>query len=385
MNSHHLHEASVESLFSKLFRAGSSERDRLEDYLTELFADLLGRLPHAEQLAFCEEFLLPKEHTPDKQMWITRAKNCQELIWKTQVRAVVPGSDHPKRPDIALFDEKGPILVVECKIGARFTVGDSRDDIGDRRMTVDQLVFYDKWLIAESGRNTALILLTHLVGPPIGFLSPEGTYKTSLRSVRRWADVYNWLIKSGFLEEQELMSENPSLSDFAAARLYLCGGSYGRTVEALTIARKEVYSRFSKLDLRGFPNQPPRLESWPTSGWISDWCQPANSPSVGWGIYFVREDSDEWNEYEPLVAVFEGAYVNVEFSNPVQRPKTRGFEHWHFPTWKHEKGEPFEVYIVVPLSELAGDFSTSFSTWVSDQFDNALKLIAAVTGKESGA
>ena len=44
-----------------LFHAGSSKRDRLEDFLTELLADLLGRLPHAEQLHFCEDFLLPKD------------------------------------------------------------------------------------------------------------------------------------------------------------------------------------------------------------------------------------------------------------------------------------------------------------------------------------
>ena len=49
---------STESLFYRLFHAGSVERDRLEDFLTAIIADLLGRLPRIEQLLFCKDFLL---------------------------------------------------------------------------------------------------------------------------------------------------------------------------------------------------------------------------------------------------------------------------------------------------------------------------------------
>jgi hypothetical protein len=107
------------------------------------------------------------------------------------------------------------------------------------------------------------------------------------------------------------------------------------------------------------------------SGWLSDWCQIGSGPYIGWGIFFVREDSDEWSEYEPPISVFEGAYVNIDFPSPVEPPKEGGFEHWHFPTWKHEKGEDFEVYNLVSLNDLEGDFTTAFSTWVADHFDEA--------------
>jgi hypothetical protein len=152
------------SLFSKLFHAGSSERNRREDFLTEIFADLLGRLPHSEQLSFCTEFLLPKQDDADKRDWIARAEKSDQFSWRTQARVIVVGADHPKRPDIVLYDDNGrPLMVIECKISAGFTDGTLVTDGGDRRTSLDQLGWYDKWLHAASEGTAALVLLTHLV------------------------------------------------------------------------------------------------------------------------------------------------------------------------------------------------------------------------------
>jgi hypothetical protein len=219
--------------------------------------------------------------------------------------------------------------------------------------------------------------------------------------VCRWAKIYDWLTDEGgldrwaesdqtlvktlitFLWESELMSENPTLSDFAAARLYLCGGSYARIAETLDVARQEIKTRFSKGKPAEFPNNPPKTESDPEAGWLFDWCRLGSGPFISWGFYFIREGSEIYAEYEPAWTNFEGAYVAVEFPGPVKSPKGGGFGGWHFPTWTHHKGDDFEVFKLVSLSDLNGDFTTAFTGWIAAQFEEAQKLIAAVAGEKA--
>lgn len=395
----------AERLFSRLFRAGSADRNRLEDFLTEIVADLLDRLPHHEQIEFCRNFLLPTLDSPSKREWFARAQRSERFIWATQVLIPVPGAGHYKRPDIVLYGADStasePLMVIECKVGARFTTGTIFDDDGAEPTSLGQLSLYDRWLSTASGPASSLVLLTHLASPPSDFLTTRGTYQVKLRSVRRWSELYDWLTKHkgverwdqrarvlvdsliDFLRENELMTEAPTLSDLAAARLYLCGGSHNRLAEAMDAARQAVLARFSRLKLKGFPNNPPRFYSTTASGWLFDLCQPGAGPSVGWGIFFVREDSEEWHDYEPPVSVFEGVYVNIDFPSAVARPKDEAYECWHFPTWKHERGQGFEVYRVAPIADMKGDFSVSFSNWVADRFEEALRLISATDGKSA--
>jgi len=309
---------------------------------------------------------------------------------------MVAGAEHAKRPDIMVFDGDEPIMIIECKVGAGFTEGAFVENGSSAAHKVDQLRFYDKWLAARTTRPVALVLLTHLVDAPIDFLVDRGKYQSALRSVKRWSQLYRWLTTEDrqtwwkdvdralvdetiqFLKEKELMSENPTLNDFAAARLYLGGGAYARIADALRITRRSIESRFAKSLLSGFPNKPPVIKSLETEGWISDWCRAGKNPVIGWGFYFCQESSECWSEYSPPVALLQGAYVVIEFEVTSQRPKGQEFSRWHFPTWKYEDADEFGVYVVEPLTSFTGEFSPAYSSWVADQFHDALKLIDAV-------
>jgi hypothetical protein len=379
------------SLFTKIFWAKSVERTKLEDFLTELLADLLRRLPHSKQIEFCRDFLLRGKESAGKEEWLTVASNCK-LSWETQVRVMITGAEHQKRPDIVLYGDDDPLMVIENKIGSNYTEGVITSGNG-RTIKLGQLLLYDKWLRACSTRGRALVLLTHLVDPPPGFLDPTGKYTTQLRSVIRWADLYKWLKERGsalwpsqhqvlieafksFLAENELMTESPTLTDLAATRLFLCGGSYNRITEAMTLARQAILTTYPKLKFNGWPTKPPTLSSSSEAGWLFDYCRVGKEPFISWGIFFISEDADWIDQYDPKISTFEGVYINVEFLSAVSRPEPGSFAGWHFPT-EHERGQIFEAYKLCSFETVKGDFTTNFPTWVSDQFGEARQLISA--------
>jgi hypothetical protein len=389
---------SMDELYFRLFHASSSERDRLEDFLVEIVGDLLNRLPKKEQLSFCDSFLLRDCPLSQKRRWLTRADECDNLQWKTQVLIAVSGANHLKRPDIVLYGDDKPLMIVECKIGAGFTGGKLMGDGGGRPSWVDQLTFYDHWLASmRPAEKAALVLLTHLCKPPSQFLSDGGAYRTALRSVRSWADLYKWLTKEKgamhwstiapraavlidsfihLMKEKQLMNDSPTPNDFAAARLYLCGGAHNRMVEAMAEARKLVQNRFS--NLKGFPNKPPDAYSEPADGSLMDWCELSNGPAIVWGIYFTREDSDFWIDLDPPVKFREGVFLEIEFKRIVLRPKSK-FSSWHFPqeVLKNPRADnAFYVSKTAPFSEFGDEFTSGFSAWVADSFDEAKYLIA---------
>jgi len=175
------------------------------------------------------------------------------------------------------------------------------------------------------------------------------------------------------------MTDSPIQSDFAAARLYLCGGSHNRMIESMREARKLLQNRFSKL--KEFPNKPPEMYSEPSHGTLLDWCRLDKGPTIAWGIYFNREGSDYWAGLDPPVRFREGVFLEIEFKRVVQRPLRNGFGDWHFPVDRVlQRNEIFGVSKMAALSDFGEDFGPEFSTWVADSFAEGQALISAVEG-----
>lgn len=371
-----------ENLYVRLFSAGSAQRDRLEDFLTEAVADLLDRLPDPDKVAFCAEVLLASDEMYERR-W-TEFVASRKLRWESQHTIFVPDVPTAKRPDLVLFDVSGgvelPILVVESKINAP--------------CLDDQLKPYDGWL-ADKTRDHApftapLVLLTHLTQPPEAFVSADGYACKTF--VSRWPKVYEWLSANlaegswpvgcavlaeellGFLKEKDLMTENPTLKDFAAARLYLSGGSGSRVAWAVNGARQVVAKKFSNLS--GLPRDAPRTTSWEKSGWVYDYGEFPDGHHVEWGTFFLDEDDlADWAGYEPKVTFLEGAYVLVQLSQIVKRPPS-GFSDWYFPNELNEKGL-FDVFCLAPFGSFKGAFADLFPRWAADRLEEGKQLIAA--------
>ncbi len=144
----------------------------------------------------------------------------------------------------------------------------------------------------------------------------------------------------------------------------------------MALARQAIQARYSKLKFAGFPKNPPRLSSFPDNGWVYDFCQVGSEPVIGWGVFFIKEDADWIEKYEPVVSIFEGVYVAIEFPSPVSRPKPETFAEWHLPA-QHEAGEEFEALKLCSFETVKGDFATNFPAWVADQFGEARQLISA--------
>jgi hypothetical protein len=91
--------------------------------------------------------------------------------------------------------ERTPLMVIECKIGADFTSGSVTNDGQVDKVVLGQLQLYDRWLVEECKSAGAIVLLTHLVDPPLDFLDVRSNYRTPLRSVKRWAQLFDWMTK----------------------------------------------------------------------------------------------------------------------------------------------------------------------------------------------
>ena len=287
-------------------------------------------------------------------------------------------------------------MVIECKIGSSFTECHMPSPNG-RIVKVDQLAAYDKWLQAETQTTKALVLITHIVDPPSDFLSVKSQYKTTLRSVRRWAELYRWLSEYGdafwgsnnqvlvadlrsFLVENELMTESPTLTDFAATRLFLCGGAHNRMTEAFSVVRQALIEKHDHI--------PSKIkQEWVSStdeGWLYDYYDVGDGCIISWGFFFFKEDLDWIKQYEPSVSIFEGIFIYIERASPVKRPRAKSFGSWHFPL-QVDNDDNFAAFNLSPFRTDSGDSSLRFANWVVDRFGGALQLagrsvLRSVTG-----
>ena len=135
------------SLYSRLFwRAPSAIKETKEDFLSEALGDILTRLSQPEAQQFIENILLKNIR---HRCWVAQfmlGLGSKQLVWETQYRIIAPNKNFDRRrPDLVLFADRCPMLVVEAKVDA------ATDE--------DQLQAYGSWLAHEaraSRRHTAV-------------------------------------------------------------------------------------------------------------------------------------------------------------------------------------------------------------------------------------
>lgn len=391
----------MRSLYGRLFHATSYERHRLEDFLTEVLADLFNRLEAPQLRILCRDFLLINCDPQAKEQWLDRAFATNQFAWTSQSWITTTRLLTSKRPDLILWSDKRenrdvdsfdrenhglPLMIIECKIGAPFTK--SKDSTGNDA-ALHQLQSYDRWLGDKAGQNGALVVLTHFSDVPTDFLHKESQYETRVRTVRRWSELYKWLAKEdgqalwgpassvlvtellGFLREKNLMTNEPSPQDLAAARLYLVSGADARVVSSFASIRKVVQDRFGKL--KSFPEKRINLEYNPDReyGAISDHCNFHRDVWVYWGVYFGR---GFWGDHiEPPPSRSDGGFIWIDFPKKVSRFAGKKFLDWHFPG--AAETDDLAVGKMIDVDPLGDNFTAAFSEWLMKALEEAKEII----------
>src|SRR5690349_1552722 len=117
--------------FSRLLKAGSPKRHRLEDFLTEVLGEILSNLAGDTEtfLWFSRSFFLYGADTQRVSRWESWVRSFRSLNVRTQCPIAIDPKTF-KRPDIVLFGDATPIGIVECKVGAGFTSSEIRGPDG---------------------------------------------------------------------------------------------------------------------------------------------------------------------------------------------------------------------------------------------------------------
>jgi hypothetical protein len=164
------------TLYGRLSKYRSTDiRQQKEDFLTEALCDLLNRWKVAEVNQFIGEVLGLNGSDSSKAI--------ERVIWETQQT----GSE--SRPDLVGYVDGAPLVAIENKVDAQFTV--------------KQLVGHGKWVHHESDGKGALVCLTARHSPPLDFLdSSSGRYKVAhdRRILCSWSQVQSWLHNHSDLE-----------------------------------------------------------------------------------------------------------------------------------------------------------------------------------------
>jgi hypothetical protein len=300
-----------------------------------------------------------------------------------------------KRPDIVLFQGDKPVLVIECKIGAGFTGLEEEAESGLIRW-VGQLEHYDRWLSTHGSTDAALVLLTHLSEPPQDFQSGDG-FSIRTRAVRKWANLYCFLAdserrswwnrgRSGLdaivadflelLEEYELMSEDPSLNDFAAARLLTTRGAYGRVLSCLRHASNRIRPILKDRGCSSFPKGYAYIWSDGDDGFITDQADTQSGVQLVWGLWFGMPGSKFFGDgLEPPLRQHEGIVFYITLSKSLEQSTPSQFPGWHFPAGGSTDG----TFVVKPrpLSEFFedSDATTAMALWLEKAANEALQIV----------
>lgn len=262
------------SFYSRLFGVGRSDDSRLprEDFLTEILVELLGQMLRAEDGSFESFFrkvLLSRCSNEDNfQAFIGQLKD-----FGSEVEIVSQFNAEGGRPDIALKRDGVGFCFIENKIGASFTESGASEgeEAGNKG---HQLSRYESFLshAGDATENSSdqdkvfsgLILLTQYTPAPERFLEDDAR-RIHVREVAYWSQVAAWIDERlskfesssmpawGFtamefcklLREWKMTTTEPTLSDLAAARLFLVEGGSGRLVASMKEVRNLLRSELS--------------------------------------------------------------------------------------------------------------------------------------------
>jgi hypothetical protein len=157
------------TLYGRLSKYRSTDiRQQKEDFLTEALCDLLSRWKTVSVNRFIGEVL--------GLNGLDSSRNLGRVIWESQQT----GSE--SRPDLVGYVDDRPLVAIENKVDAQFTV--------------KQLVGHGKWVYRESDGKGALVCLTARHTPPPDFLDPSSrryAIKYDRRILCSWSQIQNWL------------------------------------------------------------------------------------------------------------------------------------------------------------------------------------------------
>jgi hypothetical protein len=250
------------SLYSRLFRyRARSDREPLEDFLSEALADLLTRMPRATLSNMLEHAFDGRLPTP-----LSEVIEGADLHWRTQVPA------NGGIADLVLFAASKPILLIENKTWSGF------QDHSTEEEEANQLTTYCRWLAEKAAIPSAcaVLLITGTTSFPDGYHREDGKYAVDCRGQITWAALGRWLNKVllsdedresawkqlaqelvVFLGEKNLSSEIFTASDLSAAHLFLpTKERWNATFSTIWDSSEHLWrpflgARVSPLDLNG--------------------------------------------------------------------------------------------------------------------------------------
>lgn len=289
----------VESVYSRLFRyRAKTDREPLEDFLTEALADILGRMPtdriyelidHAFHDGLDDQFL--------------RAAASNPLTWRTQVPA------NGKIADLVMYSGARPTLIFENKTWSAYQDHSIDDEVAN------QLTTYCAWLAKANANDTpcAVVLLTGTTSYPAGYHDEGGAYAVKRRGQMTWAQLGRWFdaVRSdfdegdkpvwlelasdfvAFLKEKNLTSEIITNSDAAALQLFIpTMDRWGATLATVWDGSQPIWEKFLKTRVSS-----PVFDTEGGSLWQWRYAKgdlPARMTWIGLGVRFP--DQSNWYE-----------------------------------------------------------------------------------------
>lgn len=322
----------MSSLYSRLYRYRErKDRNPLEDFMSEALCDILNRLPKVLIIDFVSKLFLD-DHLA--HVWKAHAKEWN-LSWETQ-QVILDG-----RPDLVLYADAEPILVVENKVGAL--------------ATSSQLEKYGRWLSGKCKGNKlwpgALTLLGHFVKAPRGFGQPRDKARYYILGGRvcEWAEVWKWLKQTSdqydrscedrpswldltqeflnFMQEKNMSSEQITPYDLSNVQVYLRNGTPNRFYKTFDHFRSQLKPTIKKIcQLPAHFDDGFRVEADGEYGLIYEYVNLKKTEDwyLGWGYRFPGlTDAKSWADPTSDPYAFMCVAPNNEGEAPYKRPLKR--------------------------------------------------------------
>ena len=372
------------TLYNRLFgRAPSDVKETKEDFLTEALGHLLSCLPPPQHRGFIEDVLLKGVSNSSWRDEFIVGLQGADLQWKTQHTIFRLGElFHGKRPDMVLFANGAPVLVVEAKV--------------DAPAYPEQLEAYANWLKSPNGSpdsRTAVVLLLRDQAKVPHCVTPSNLAEPGLQHMAhlRWSDVYQWLLEATtgagrgddrlelwvglgqelaeFMAEIEVVSRSAvsdpaNLDDVQAAQRFF--NVRARFIPVIHAANKAVQDVCSSPVSNQVPTRPALNEKrnliW---SYLYVTAPPATKLYAGWGFYFSTL-GDPWSSLVQLQDQGSYFFLSIESDLDIRRSINSVKKTPLLHGWKEWTGKGLVKFFPLKAETLQGtDLSSRMADWTA--------------------